>query len=273
MSWCSDVGREGTASRLGFCSSFCHEAEPRAGPASGPPALMPGGHRGGAPMGAARRLCGKQAGARQGQSCSASVRPGRSSPMPPTQLGRMLFTVDGWGWIFTRALSCVQARRPLRRPISMGLARLDSTSAGAARGLALRRSSIWGIHAVLRLRRRAPDQRRRREESIARSRNRSSMEPHLPQHRGAAERRPRLRRTVQCPVARREEGGYLSPAQARQAPGPRDVTQARRDESCGQTCVQGTGCDTVGIGWASPFHLISPGRTRVRPSLLWRICG
>ena len=39
---------------------------------------------------------------------------------------------------------------------------------------------------------------------------------------------PRLRRTVQCPVARREERSYLSPAQARQRVGPRDVTQARR---------------------------------------------
>ena len=29
--------------------------------------------------------------------------------------------------------------------------------------------------------------------------------PHLPQHRGAAERRPRVRRTVQCPVDRGEE--------------------------------------------------------------------
>ena len=25
--------------------------------------------------------------------------------------------------------------------------------------------------------------------------------------------------------------------------------------------------------FACPFHLISPGRTRDRPSLLWRICG
>ena len=39
--------------------------------------------------------------------------------------------------------------------------------------------------------------------------------PHLPQHRRAAERRPRVRRTVQCPVVV-EKNGYLSPAQARQ---------------------------------------------------------
>ena len=75
--------------------------------------------------------------------------------------------------------------------------------------------------------------------SFARSRNRSSM-AHLPQHRGAAERRPRVRRTVQCPVDRGQE---RLPVLRSSSSGVahRDVTQARRMR---QTCVQGTGCDT-----------------------------
>ena len=71
--------------------------------------------------------------------------------------------------------------------------------AGAARGLALRMDhgsqylsdhftnqiKFWGIQAVLRLRRRAPDQRRRR---AVQSHAEGTDHPwsHLPQHRGAA---------------------------------------------------------------------------------------
>ena len=59
---------------------------------------------------------------------------------------------------------------------------------------------FWGIQAeFLRLRRRAPDQRRRR---AVQSHAEGTDHPWslLPQHRGAAGRRPRLRRTLQCPV-------------------------------------------------------------------------
>ena len=94
--------------------------------------------------------------------------------------------------------------------------------------------------AVLRLRRRAPDQRRRREVQ-SHAQGTDHPWPHLPQHRGAAERRPRVRRTVQCPVARREER-LPEPRSGPSGVGRRDVTQARRMR---QTCVQGTGCDTL----------------------------
>ena len=65
----------------------------------------------------------------------------------------------------------------------------------------------------------------------------------LPQHRGAAGRRPRLRRTLQCPVDRRKE---RLPEPRSSSPGVarRDLNQARRVR---QTCVQGTflGASTV----------------------------
>ena len=67
--------------------------------------------------------------------------------------------------------------------------------------------------------------------------------PHLPQHRGAAERRPRVRRTVQCPVDRGEER-LPKPRSSSSGVAHRDVTQARRMR---QTCVQGTGCDTKAL--------------------------
>ena len=151
--------------------------------------------------------------------------------------GVRVFTVDdGWGWIFTAVehwnAECVGwhvASAAIASPpctISMGLARLyGSTSAGAARGLALRMDhgsqSVGPLHAT-------------RSSSGASSRpTPSSPSPrptasprvqshaegtdhpwsHLPQHRGAAGRRPRLRRTLQCPVDL-EKNGYL---QARQA--------------------------------------------------------
>ena len=145
--------------------------------------------------------------------------------------GVRVFTVDdGWGWIFTAVehwnAECVGwhvckrgDRFAALQPISMGLAGLyGSTAAGAARGLALRMDhgsqylsdhftnqiKFWGIQPSYALRRRAPDQRRRR---AVQSHAEGTDHPwsHLPQHRGAAGRRPRLRRTLQCPVDRRKE--------------------------------------------------------------------
>ena len=180
--------------------------------------------------------------------------------------GVRVFTVDdGWGWIFTAVehwnAECVGwhvckrgDRFAALQPISMGLAGLyGSTAAGAARGLALRMDhgsqylsdhftnqiKFWGHPAVLRLRRRAPDQRRRR---AVQSHAEGTDHPwsHLPQHRGAAGRRPRLRRTLQCPVDRRKER-LPEPRSSSSGVARRDLNQARRVR---QTCVQGTGCAT-----------------------------
>ena len=181
--------------------------------------------------------------------------------------GVRVFTVDdGWGWIFTAVehwnAECVGwhvckrgDRFAALQPISMGLAGLyGSTAAGAARGLALRMDhgsqylsdhftnqiKFWGHPAVLRLRRRAPDQRRRR---AVQSHAEGTDHPwsHLPQHRGAAGRRPRLRRTLQCPVDRRKER-LPEPRSSSSGVARRDLNQARRVR---QTCVQGTGCATA----------------------------
>ena len=98
---------------------------------------------------------------------------------------------------------------------------------------------VLGHPAVLRLRRRAPDQRRRR---AVQSHAEGTDHPwsHLPQHRGAAGRRPRLRRTLQCPVDRRKER-LPEPRSSSSGVARRDLNQARRVR---QTCVQGTGCAT-----------------------------
>ena len=137
------------------------------------------------------------------------------------------------------------------QPISMGLAGLyGSTAAGAARGLALRMDhgsqylsdhftnqiKFWGIQPSYALRRRAPDQRRRR---AVQSHAEGTDHPwsHLPQHRGAAGRRPRLRRTLQCPVDHRKER-LPEPRSSSSGVARRDLNQARRVR---QTCVQGTG--------------------------------
>ena len=64
---------------------------------------------------------------------------------------------------------------------------------------------------------------------------------HLPQYRGAAGRRPRLRRTLQCPVDRRKER-LPEPRSSSSGVARRDLNQARRVR---QTCVQGTGCATA----------------------------
>ena len=180
--------------------------------------------------------------------------------------GVRVFTVDdGWGWIFTAIehwnAECVGwhvckrgDRFAALQPISMGLARLyASTSAGAARGLALRMDhgsqylsdhftnqiKFWGIQPSYAFVEQPPDQRRRREVQ-SHAQGTDHPWPHLPQHRGAAERRPRVRRTVQCPVDRGEER-LPKPRSSSSGVAHRDVTQARRMR---QTCVQGTGCDT-----------------------------
>ena len=150
------------------------------------------------------------------------------------------------------------------QPISMGLARLyGSTSAGAARGLALRMDhgsqylsdhftnqiKFWGIQPSYALRRRAPDQRRRR---AVQSHAEGTDHPwsHLPQHRGSAGRRPRLRRTLQCPVDRRKKR-LPEPRSSSSGVARRDLNQAR---CVRQTCVQGTGCATPIRHPASPGH-------------------
>ena len=157
----------------------------------------------------------------------------RSSLMPRTSCGSIMafgtITVDdGWGLDLHRRralerrvsrLACLQARRPLRRPAAdlHGACRavwLDRGRRGSGAGLAdgsrlpvsvgplHQPDQVLGHPAVLRLRRRAPDQRRRR---AVQSHAEGTDHPwsHLPQHRGAAGRRPRLRRTLQCPVDRR----------------------------------------------------------------------
>ena len=63
---------------------------------------------------------------------------------------------------------------------------------------------------------------------------------HLPQHRGAAGCRPRLRRTLQCPVDRRKKR-LPEPRSSSSGVARRDLNQAR---CVRQTCVQETGCAT-----------------------------
>ena len=159
----------------------------------------------------------------------------RSSPMPPTSCGaRTAFGCSRWttagvgysppssiGTPSASAGMCASeaTRFAALQPISMGLARLyDSTSAGAARGLALRMDhgsqylsdhftnqiKFWGIqpsYAFV-----AEPQ----TNGVAERFNRTLKEQivHGRIYRNIEElrkRRPRLRRTVQCPVARREE--------------------------------------------------------------------
>ena len=135
----------------------------------------------------------------------------------------------------------------------MGLAGLyGSTAAGAARGLALTDGSrlpylsdhftnqikFWGIqpsYAFV-----AEPQ----TNGVAERFNRTLKEQINGRiYRNIAEpgRRPRLRRTLQCPVDRRKER-LLSPAQARQAMARRDLNQARRETNlCPRNRVRYTG--------------------------------
>ena len=169
----------------------------------------------------------------------------RSSLMPRTSCGApMAFGCSRW----TTAGLDLHRRRALERecvgwhvckrgdrfaalqPISMGLARLyGSTSAGAARGLALADGSrlpvsvgplhqpdqVLGHPAVLRLRRRAPDN------GVAERFNRTLKEQiiHGRIYRNIAELRDAVRDFVELYNAQWivEKNGYLSPAQARQA--------------------------------------------------------
>ena len=169
--------------------------------------------------------------------------------------GVRVFTVDdGWGWIFTAIehwnAECVGwhvckrgDRFAALQPISMGPRLYASTSAGAARGLALRMDhgsqylsdhftnqiKFWGIqpsYAFVE----SPDQRRRREvQSHAKE-----QIIHGRIYRNIAELRnvrPRVRRQYNAQWIV-EKNGYLSPAQARQAVAHRDfVTQARPHET------------------------------------------
>ena len=156
--------------------------------------------------------------------------------------GVRVFTVDdGWGWIFTAVehwnAECVGwhvckrgDRFAALQPISMGLARLyGSTSAGAARGLALRMDhgsqylsdhftnqiKFWGIqpsYAFV-----AEPQ----TNGVAERFNRTLKEQiiHGRIYRNIAELRDAVRDFVELYNAQWivEKNGYLSPAQARQA--------------------------------------------------------
>ena len=181
--------------------------------------------------------------------------------------GVRVFTVDdGWGWIFTAVehwnAECVGwhvckrgDRFAALQPISMGLAGLyGSTAAGAARGLALRMDhgsqylsdhftnqiKFWGIQPSYAF---VAEPQTNGVRRAVQSHAEGTDHPwsHLPQHRGAAGRRPRLRRTLQCPVDRRKER-LPEPRSSSSGVARRDLNQARRVR---QTCVQGTGCATV----------------------------
>ena len=177
-----------------------------------------------------------------------------------------MFTVDdGWGWIFTAIehwnAECVGwhvckrgDRFAALQPISMGLARLyHSTSAGAARGLALRMDhgsqylsdhftnqiKFWGIQPSYAF------VEQPQTNGVAERFNRTLKEQivHGRIYRNIAELRDAVRgvrQTVQCPVDRGEEP-LLEPRSSPSGVARHDVTQARRLR---QTCVQGTGCDT-----------------------------
>ena len=127
-----------------------------------------------------------------------------------------------------RRLACVQARRPLRRPSAdlhgaCEAVCLDLRRCGAGAGLAdgsrlpvsvgplHQPDQVLGHPAVLRLRRTAPDQRRRQQlkEQIIHGRI----------YRNIAELRNAVRGFVEQYNAQWivEKNGYLSPAQARQA--------------------------------------------------------
>ena len=181
--------------------------------------------------------------------------------------GVRVFTVDdGWGWIFTAVehwnAECVGwhvckrgDRFAALQPISMGLARLyASTSAGAARGLALRMDhgsqylsdhftnqiKFWGIqpsYAFV-----AEPQ----TNGVAERFNRTLKEQiiHGRIYRNIAELRDAVRDFVELYNAQWivEKNGYLSPAQARQAWHAAISIRPRRVR---QTCVQGTGCATL----------------------------
>ena len=181
--------------------------------------------------------------------------------------GVRVFTVDdGWGWIFTAVehwnAECVGwhvckrgDRFAALQPISMGLAGLyGSTAAGAARGLALRMDhgsqylsdhfrdqpdQVLGHPAVLRLRRRAPDQRRRR---AVQSHAEGTDHPwsHLPQHRGAAGTPSATSSNSTMPSGSSKER-LPEPRSSASGVARRDLNQTRRVR---QTCVQGTGCAT-----------------------------
>ena len=148
-------------------------------------------------------------------------------------------------WIFTVGTpmpACLQAtlRRPaFRTPWGLPGCMARRGRRGSGAGLAgshYRRDhrSSSGADAC----RRAPDQRRRR--AVQSHAEGTIIHGPLPQHRGAAGRRPRLRRTLQCPVDRRKER-LPEPRSSSSGVARRDLNQARRVR---QTCVQGTGCAT-----------------------------
>ena len=175
----------------------------------------------------------------------------RSSPMPPTSCGaRTAFGCSRWttagagysppsiGTPSASAGMCASeatASPPFSRS-PWGLGCMPRPPFGAGAGLAdgsrLPVSSdqpdqVLGHPAVLRLRRTAPDHRRRFNRTL------KEQIIHGRIYRGAAERRPRVRRTVQCPVDRGEERLPSSSSGVAH----RDVTQARR-----MTNLCRTGC-------------------------------
>ena len=184
--------------------------------------------------------------------------------------GVRVFTVDdGWGWIFTAVehwnAECVSAgmsasaatasppcsRSPWGLPGCMARprpARLGGWPCGwitAPQYLSdhfTNQIKFWGIqpsYAFV-----AEPQ----TNGVAERFNRTLKEQiiHGRIYRNIAElrgRRPRLRRTLQCPVDRRKER-LPEPRSSSSGVARRDLNQARRVR---QTCVQGTGCATCVI--------------------------
>ena len=171
-------------------------------------------------------------GARMAFGCSRWTTAGAGSS-PPSSIGTPSVSAG-------MSASAATASPPCSRS-PWGLPRLyGSTAAGAARGLALRMDhgsqylsdhftnqiKFWGIQPSYAFVERAPDQRRRRAVQ-SHAEGTDHPWPHLPQHRGAAGRRPRLRRTVQCPVDRRKER-LPEPRSSSSGVAHRDLNQARR---------------------------------------------
>ena len=172
--------------------------------------------------------------------------------------GVRVFTVDdGWGWIFTAVerrvcrLACLQARRPLRRPAALhGTCQavwLDLGGGAAQLGWPCgwitaprylsdhftNQIKFWGIqpsYAFV-----AEPQTNGVAERFNRTLKEQTIHGRIYRIADAG-RRPRLRRTLQCPVDRRKER-LPEPRSSSSGVARRDLNQARRVR---QTCVQGT---------------------------------
>ena len=154
-------------------------------------------------------------------------------------------------------LACLQARRPLRRPAAdlHGACRavwLDRGRRGSGAGLAdgsrlpvsvgplHQPDQVLGHPAVLRLRRRAPDQRRRRAVQSHAEGNRSSMVASTATSRSCGTPSATSSNST-MPSGSSKKKRLPEPRSSSSGVARRDLNQARRVR---QTCVQGTGCAT-----------------------------